>query len=222
MKTKLLSLLGATLLPLASPMAQAGVDIDLGVELEWRAEYDHDYDAAVILYEHRDFRGRRLILYPGEEWGNFDDYVYDFRVRSVEIFGPVHVVLYDENDFWGHEVTIYRDVRDLRDYRMRLSRYSIIDWAHRARSAYVSFTPREKRNSRFRLSVGRGIYDRVYWSSPVRRIYYEAPRNYRYYLPRPMHTYRPHRPPPAYRTPPPPRPGSRPGNIAPRPPVRAG
>ncbi|MFP4542339.1 MAG: hypothetical protein ACLFR7_11985, partial [Opitutales bacterium] len=208
--------LGSLAAFIAPPRAEAGLDIDFRVELEWRAAQHHDWDAAVILYEYSHFRGRRLVLYPGEEIADLLAYDRGFRVRSVQVIGPVHIELFDEAGYWGHQLTLTHSALDLRDYRMRLSEYSTFRWHHRPRSGYVSYSGPD-----FRVSFGIGRFEilpRIYYARPVVRHYYTYRSHDRYHYPRPRWYDRQRSTPPV----PPPhvgRPSPRPTPPASRPPV---
>lgn len=203
--------------------AGGGFD-DFRLELQWRSNYDYnDFEAAIILYEQSHYRGRSLVLYPGEQIDNFDSYEWGFRVRSVEVVGPVSTVLYDETGLWGHQLDVYRNIPDLRDYRMRLSNYSSFYWHNRARSAYVSY--RDPQVS-INIHIGPGrILPRIFCARPITPRYYWYPQPKRYHHPRPKwyHDHRKAVPPPrphTYHKPPgkPPRvtPHTRPPNKPPR------
>tara|TARA_B110000037_G_scaffold219972_1_gene286365 strand:- start:20739 stop:21758 length:1020 start_codon:yes stop_codon:yes gene_type:complete len=202
-----------------------GLVDDFRLELKWRSDYEYnDFEAAIILYEQSHYRGRSLILYPGEQIDNFDHYEWVFRVRSIEVIGPVSTVLFDETGLWGHQLDVYRDIPDLSDYRMRLNNYSSFCWHNRARSAFVSYRDPEVSIS---IQIGPGrILPRIFCGRPITPHYYWIPQPKRYHHPRPKWYHErpkavPHPPHSrTYRQPPglPPRvtPKGRPPNAPPR------
>lgn len=170
------------IIALSAPRVSAEIDIDFRLELGWRADYEQDFDAAIVLYEYSYYRGRRLVLYPGEQIADFYDYEWGFRVRSVEVLGPVNVVLFDESGLWGHQLTLYSNVEDLGDYRMRLNDYSTFSWYRRARSAYVSYNAPDYRVS---VEIGPRIFPRVFCAIPIIPFFFDHPHHRNYTHPRP-------------------------------------
>lgn len=92
-----------------------------------RADHDRDrgrdfgrgLGPCVILYEHADFQGAALVLYPGDEIESFSDHRFpdggklNDRVSSVCVQGGARVAVYEDAGFRGAALRLEGDVRDL-------------------------------------------------------------------------------------------------------------
>lgn len=85
---------------------------------------DRDYDrrrgpARVILFEHADYRGAALELFPGDVIDNFSGKTFDGgaklndSVSSIRIEGDVEVYVYENSRFRGEALRLTESVRDL-------------------------------------------------------------------------------------------------------------
>ncbi len=75
--------------------------------------------ARVILYEHADFRGGAVVLYPGESIDNFSGRTFDNgaklndSVSSIRVEGDVEVYIYEHSRYRGDALRLGESVRDL-------------------------------------------------------------------------------------------------------------
>ena len=110
MKTPLLLLLG-----LASLVAASADDY---------RERDRDHDRRreeprIILFEHADFRGDALVLYPGDDIDNFSGKTFEHgaklndNISSIAIEGGAELYVYDNSRFRGEAMRLTESVRDL-------------------------------------------------------------------------------------------------------------
>jgi len=73
----------------------------------------------IILYEHADFRGASLTLYPGDELPNFADARFDGgatlndRVSSIRIEGGAELFVHSDARYRGHVMRVTESIRDL-------------------------------------------------------------------------------------------------------------
>jgi hypothetical protein len=93
-----------------------------------------DYEG-VVLYEHANYGGDSLALYPGEGIPNLQDFWKGFfdswndDVGSVAVWGPVTVYLYEHANYQG-DVIVLNDHTD-----------ALYEWNDEASSVWVEYTP---------------------------------------------------------------------------------
>lgn len=91
-----------------------------------------DFEGAVF-YQHADYRGSQISLYPGEGMPYLTDYALNYRnswndqISSVAVWGPVDVFLYEHVRYEG-------DVLQLSDHA-----WSLGNWNDRASSLFVDY-----------------------------------------------------------------------------------
>ncbi len=75
----------------------------------------------VILYEHSNFRGDALVLYPGDEILNLDPGRFEQgarindRISSIRVEGGAELFVYEHAGFRGHVMRVTGDIRNLAD-----------------------------------------------------------------------------------------------------------
>ena len=95
-----------------------------------------DFEGAV-LYEHGDYGGSSLTLYPGEGIPDLSAYwestwdTWNDEISSVAVWGPVTVYLYTDVNYRGQLIEITDHVDQLGPY----------GWNDRASSVWVDWTP---------------------------------------------------------------------------------
>jgi hypothetical protein len=92
-----------------------------------RADDRHDHDerngghghGRVILFQHANFEGGALVVYPGDELDTFSGKTFDNGaklndgVSSIRVEGRAEVFLYGDSNFRGDALRLTEDVRDL-------------------------------------------------------------------------------------------------------------
>ncbi len=87
----------------------------------WASSRDEDHreEPRVILYEHADFRGDSLVLYPGDSIENFSGQHFqngnalNDGVSSIRVEGGAQVVVYENARFRGAAMRLSESVRNL-------------------------------------------------------------------------------------------------------------
>ncbi|MBL9216507.1 MAG: beta/gamma crystallin family protein [Opitutaceae bacterium] len=111
MKTPLLSLVLGSLAFAA--IAESGEDDRRREELGRRG------GARIILYQHTDYRGESLTLFPGDELDNLASVsaeggpAWNDRVSSIRIEGGASLLAYEHSRYRGHVLRLTENVRDL-------------------------------------------------------------------------------------------------------------
>ena len=73
----------------------------------------------IILYQHTDYRGESLTLFPGDDFDNLAGPVFEGgsvwndRVSSIRIEGGASIILYEHSRYRGHVLRLTESVRDL-------------------------------------------------------------------------------------------------------------
>ncbi len=89
---------------------------------DYDRDHDHDRDRdgpRVILFEHANFRGDFLVLYPGDVIDNFSGRTYangnslNDSVSSIRVEGGAEVYVYEQSRFRGAVLRLTDSVRDL-------------------------------------------------------------------------------------------------------------
>ena len=87
-----------------------------------RAEGHENYrreESRVILYQHADYRGDSLVIYPGDAIENFSRQTFsngnglNDNVSSIRVEGGAQVYVYENADFRGAAMRLVESVRDL-------------------------------------------------------------------------------------------------------------
>ncbi len=112
MKTPLLFLLGLATLTsaLADDRRDWGRDDDRGRRRE---------EPRIILFEHADFKGDALVLYPGDTLDNFSGKTFEHgaklndSVSSIVVEGGAEVYVYENSRYRGEAMRVTESVRDL-------------------------------------------------------------------------------------------------------------
>jgi hypothetical protein len=100
----------------------AGVTATLGRAdgQDFEREHDHDREGPrVILYEHANFRGDFLVLYPGDAIENFSGQTFangsrlNDSVSSIRVEGGAEVYVFEQARFRGAVLRLTDSVRDL-------------------------------------------------------------------------------------------------------------
>jgi len=106
----------------------------------------------VILYEHADYRGDSLVLYPGEAIENFSGRTFEHgnrlndSISSIRVEGGAEVYVYTEARFRGPVMRLTENVRDLSG---RLLAFDSRDsWNDRISSLRIEKTPRRQGRER--------------------------------------------------------------------------
>lgn len=87
----------------------------------WAAHRDEDRrdEPRVILYEHADYRGDSIVLYPGDSIENFSGQHFENgaglndSVSSMRVEGGAQVLVYEGAHFRGAAMRLVENVRDL-------------------------------------------------------------------------------------------------------------
>lgn len=75
--------------------------------------------ARVILYEHADFRGGSIVLYPGQTAENLARWEFDNgmrandRISSIRIEGGAEALVFAHSNYRGEALRVTQDIRDL-------------------------------------------------------------------------------------------------------------
>ena len=77
--------------------------------------HDRQYYDKACFYEHANFSGAVLCLYPGEQIRNLDGFFND-QISSISIDGYARVTVYKDARFSGAAITIDRDLSNLANY----------------------------------------------------------------------------------------------------------
>lgn len=114
MKTPLLFVLG--LATLTSVLADDRRDRDRN----WDRNRDGRHEEPrIILFEHADFRGASIVLYPGDSIDNFSGKTFDGgaklndSVSSIVVEGGAEVYVYENSRFRGEAMRMTESARDL-------------------------------------------------------------------------------------------------------------
>lgn len=105
----------------------------------------------VILYEHADYRGASIVLYPGDSIDNFSSQRFENgaglndSVSSIRVEGGAQVLVYEDARFRGAAMRLTENVRDLEG--RFLPNNSRANWNDRISSVRVEGThrPHERR-----------------------------------------------------------------------------
>jgi len=87
----------------------------------WASHRDDDRreEPRVILYEHADYRGASIVLYPGDSIDNFSGQHFENggglndSVSSIRVEGGAQVLVYENARFRGAAMRLTENVRDL-------------------------------------------------------------------------------------------------------------
>jgi hypothetical protein len=115
----------------------------------WASHRDDDRrdEPRVILYEHADYQGDSLVLYPGDSLDNFSGQHYENgtalndSVSSIRVEGGAQVIVYENARFRGATMRLTENVRDLTG-RLMPDNNNRVSWNDRASSIRVEGTRR--------------------------------------------------------------------------------
>ena len=119
----------------------------------------------VILYQHEDFRGDSLVLYPGEAIENFSGKTFaggnalNDSISSIRVEGGAEVYVYEQARFHGLVLRLNESVRDLSTRRLGEDRRA--SWNDRISSIKVEGS-RHRPNEREREREVEGMIKRAY------------------------------------------------------------
>jgi hypothetical protein len=86
---------------------------------DWDDRHDSRRGGRVILYQHADYSGGVLVLYPGDSIDNFSGKTFDNGaklndgVSSIRIEGNLEVFVYENANYRGEALRLKESVRDL-------------------------------------------------------------------------------------------------------------
>jgi hypothetical protein len=128
-----------------------------------RDEEPRRSEPRVILYEHADFRGDSLVLYPGDELDNFSGRTFangrglNDGVSSIRVEEGAEVYAYEDAHYRGEALRLTESVRDLS--RRRLAENSPTSWNDRISSLRVEKNRREHRRENPEAVIRKVFHD---------------------------------------------------------------
>ena len=135
----------------------------------WAERFENDHrgdEARVILYQHANFQGDSLVIYPGEVLENFSGRTFaqgnalNDSVSSIRVEGGAEVFVYSDSRFRGAVMRLTEDVRDLS--RRRLSDDTLENWNDRISSLRVEERHRRRERDDDRETDYDGVIKRAY------------------------------------------------------------